>query len=280
MGDSKGRSTSLGTTSTPSRFCAIVLPVHVRQSPCSSPRTSSTLSSCGRPPAASKSPAYECAPCGLRLESSGTRSPIALKSSTVSATSASRAMASRCSTAFVEPPSANMTVMAFSNDLRVMMSRARVPARSIPTSAFTESTQSWNLVGCTVPLPTIDFVTAWCDELPGSDIPIPSNMAAMVDAVYMAPHAPVEPRQRRSISCSSSMSIFPAANAPGASYAAPASSFCPKNDSQEGQVPSVSPGRRPPPYIVMPMLLPRAIGISAPGCVLSHPPIVIMASQR
>ncbi len=53
----------------------------------------------------------------------GTRSLTAWKSSMVSSTSTDRAMAIRCSTALVEPPSAMTITMAFSKASRVMMSR-------------------------------------------------------------------------------------------------------------------------------------------------------------
>ena len=57
----------------------------------------------------------------------GTFEPMRLKSSRVSSTSASRAMASRCSTMLVEPPSAMPTAMAFSNASLVRIWRAVMP---------------------------------------------------------------------------------------------------------------------------------------------------------
>ena len=68
-----------------------------------------------------------CAPNGLTSARCGTRSPIRLKSSSSSGTPASRAMASRCSTALVDPPNAITTAMAFSNASRVMICRAVMP---------------------------------------------------------------------------------------------------------------------------------------------------------
>ena len=67
-------------------------------------------------------------PLGFKSASTGTRLPIRVKSSISSFTPAVCAMASRCSTAFVEPPSAITTVIAFSNAFRVMMSSGRMPA--------------------------------------------------------------------------------------------------------------------------------------------------------
>jgi len=56
----------------------------------------------------------------------GIRSLTVWKSSMPSSTPAARAMAIRCKTAFVEPPRAMMTTMAFSNEARVMMSRGLI----------------------------------------------------------------------------------------------------------------------------------------------------------
>ena len=55
----------------------------------------------------------------------GTRSLVAWKSSMVSGTPTARAMAIKCSTALVEPPSAIVTTIAFSNASRVMIARGR-----------------------------------------------------------------------------------------------------------------------------------------------------------
>ena len=68
----------------------------------------------------------------------GTFEPMRLKSSRVSSTSASRAIASRCSTMFVEPPSAMPTAMAFSNASLVRIWRAVMPCFSRLTTASPE----------------------------------------------------------------------------------------------------------------------------------------------
>ena len=70
-------------------------------------------------------------PLGLRSATTGTFLPMREKSSIVSLTSAAWAIASRCSTALVEPPSAMTTVMAFSNAFFVMMSRGLMPFLSM-----------------------------------------------------------------------------------------------------------------------------------------------------
>ena len=115
----------------------MVLPVTVRQSPCIRPASSSAFITTGMPPILSTS-FITYRPNGLRSPRCGTLSPIRLKSSMVRSTSASRAIASRCSTAFVEPPSAITTVIAFSNASLVMIWRAVMPRRSISTTASPE----------------------------------------------------------------------------------------------------------------------------------------------
>ena len=69
-------------------------------------------------------------PCGFMSAMCGTRAPTRLKSSSSSSTRASLAIASRCSTAFVEPPSAMTTAMAFSNASLVRIWRGRMPSSS------------------------------------------------------------------------------------------------------------------------------------------------------
>ncbi len=117
-----------------SRFSAIVLPVTVRQSPLKRPASSSVFMTTGMPPMWSMSFITK-APKGLTSARCGTLAPIRRKSSIVRSTSASLAIASRCSTAFVEPPKAMTTAMALSNASLVMMSRARIPLRSRSTTA-------------------------------------------------------------------------------------------------------------------------------------------------
>ena len=77
-------------------------------------------------------------PDGFRSHSTGTLRRIVSKSSSARATPAARAIASRCSTALVEPPSAMTTAMAFSNALRVRMCRGRRCRRTASTSASPE----------------------------------------------------------------------------------------------------------------------------------------------
>ena len=106
---------------TPRKVSAMVSPVTVRQSPWSSFLSSSIFISGRMPPMATSSD-IKCLPLGFKSASTGTRLPMRVKSSIVSFTFAACAMASRCSTALVEPPSAMTTVMAFSNAFLVRMS--------------------------------------------------------------------------------------------------------------------------------------------------------------
>ena len=62
-------------------------------------------------------------PCGLVSAMCGTRAATLLKSSNARSTRASAAIASRWSTALVEPPRAMVTAMAFSNASLVMIWR-------------------------------------------------------------------------------------------------------------------------------------------------------------
>ena len=116
----------------------MVLPVTVRQSPWSRPASSSSLSTTGTPPMWSRSDMWYL-PWGLVSARCGTRLAMRLKSSSSRSTRASKAMASRCSTALVEPPSAMVTAMAFSNASLVMIWRGRSPSSNRCTTARPES---------------------------------------------------------------------------------------------------------------------------------------------
>ena len=94
-----------------SRFSAIVLPVTVMQSPCSSPRSRSSCITTGTPPTRSRSLITK-RPAGRTSTRCGTRRLIASKSSSSRSTCASRAIASRWRTAFVEPATAITTAIA------------------------------------------------------------------------------------------------------------------------------------------------------------------------
>ena len=116
------------------RFSAMVLPVTVRQSPWSRPASSRWRMTTGMPPIRSTSIMWYW-PWGLVSAMCGTRAATLLKSSSSSSTRASLAMARRWRTALVEPPSAIVTAMAFSNASFVMIWRGRMPFRTRSTTA-------------------------------------------------------------------------------------------------------------------------------------------------
>ena len=109
-------------------------------------------------------------------------------------TPASFAIASRCSTALVEPPKAMVTAMAFSNASLVRIWRAVMPCRSISTTA--------------IPLlrakPSRRRSTAGGAAEPGSDMPSASAALAMVLAVNIPPQAPSPGQMAFSILATSS----------------------------------------------------------------------------
>ena len=78
-------------------------------------------------------------PWGLVSAMWGTRLATVLKSSRARSTRASLAMARRCSTALVEPPSAMTTAMAFSNASLVRIWRGRMFCSSSVMTARPDS---------------------------------------------------------------------------------------------------------------------------------------------
>ena len=190
------------------RFSAIVLPVTVSASPCSRPASSRARMTTGTPPIASMS-VITYRPNGLTSARCGTLSPMRLKSSRVSSTFASLAIASRCSTALVEPPSAITTVIAFSNACLVRIVRAVMPASTRATTASPERSAKASRRES----------GDGGDALPGSDMPSASAAEAIVLAVYMPPHAPSPGQIARSMASTSSRVILPARQAPTASNA-------------------------------------------------------------
>ncbi len=188
------------------RFCASVLPLTVMQSPCSSPWFSSIFMSGWMPPIRISSDiAY--LPLGRRSASTGTRLPMRVKSSSSSGTPTVWAMASRCRTTLVEPPSAMVTVIAFSNALRVRICEGRRSAFTSCSTAFAALRQSCSFWAD----------TASCAELLGRLMPSASMAEAIELAVYMPPQLPGPGMAVRSISDSSLSLIVPAARAPTAS---------------------------------------------------------------
>jgi hypothetical protein len=117
------------------------------------------------------------------------------------------AIASKCNTALVEPPSAMTMVIAFSKAFLVMMSLGRILALSRRIAALPAATQS----------SVLSFEIAACAELFGRLMPIASIAEAMVLAVYMPPQDPGPGIAVHSISLSSFLLILFCACAPTAS---------------------------------------------------------------
>ena len=78
-------------------------------------------------------------PWGFMSAMWGTFRPTRSKSSSERSTCASCAIASRWSTAFVEPPRAMTTAIAFSKASLVMIWRGRIPISSSLTTALPDS---------------------------------------------------------------------------------------------------------------------------------------------
>lgn len=146
-------------------------------------------------------------PLGFRSASTGVFSPIRVKSSMFRSMLAAWAMARRWSTAFVEPPRAVITVMAFSKDFFVRMSEGLISFSNNFNTARPAASQSCFL----------SFEMASWAELPGRLRPRASIAEAMVLAVYIPPQAPGPGIESSSIFLSSASSIFPPACEPTAS---------------------------------------------------------------
>jgi hypothetical protein len=109
-------------------------------------------------------------------------------------------MAMTCTRALVDPPSAINTVMAFSNDPRVRMSRGFRSSHTISTMRLPEAVAS---------RPWLES-TAGTAEPPGSVSPRVSVMAVMVDAVPITMQVPGERAMPPSISFQSASVMLPA----------------------------------------------------------------------
>src|SRR6187551_3819853 len=117
------------------------------------------------------------------------------------------AMAMRWSTALVDPPVAITTVMAFSNALRVMMSRGLRSSASRLRMALPAAAHSSFL----------DWSMAGLDDEFGNDMPSASMAEAMVLAVYIPPQAPAPGQEFLMIPLKSSSLRLPAIFLPSAS---------------------------------------------------------------
>ncbi len=129
------------------------------------------------------------------------RLPMRVKSASVSSTRASCAIASRCSTAFVEPPSAMTVVIAFSKASLLRMSDGLMPRLMQRHDGLAGAAA---VVG-------LALDTASCAELFARLRPRASIADAIVLAVYMPAQEPGPGIAVDSTSLSSASSILPAA---------------------------------------------------------------------
>jgi hypothetical protein len=143
----------------------------------------------------------------LRSHSSGVRELIASKSSMESSTPISRATASRCSTALVEPPEQATAAIALARLSRVMTWLGRMPRLRASTPRRPASTATSALSPC----------SAGTMDEPIGEMPSTSNAIAIVLAVNWPPQAPAPGLATDSSSWSSSSVIRPVACAPTAS---------------------------------------------------------------
>ena len=132
------------------------------------------------PPARCRSVATNRPP-GLRSASSGTRALTLSKSSMVSGTPASRAIASRCSTALVEPPVAATAAIAFSSaGLRDDLARTKSAPQHVHHQRAGGARDRRPCPGR----------RAGTLALPNGEMPRNSHTVAIVLAVNWPPHAP------------------------------------------------------------------------------------------
>ena len=176
-----------GCTTTPSgagglisaKFSAMVLPVTVITSPCNKPASNNIFNTTGTPPMRSRSVMWNFPP-GFMSAICGTFAAMRLKSSRFSSTPASLAIANKCNTAFVLPPKAFASAIAFSNAFFVRMSLGRIPSRNIFTTASPARRASTSRRES----------IAGAEAEPGNDNPSASPIDDIVFAVNIPPHAP------------------------------------------------------------------------------------------
>ena len=156
----------------------------------------------GMPPASKKS-SMRRVPAGMMSTRSGKRDPIRSMSSRVSWTPTRPAIASRCRTALVDPPTAESTQIAFSKAFRVRIALGRKSSRTISTIRLP--------VRCASRLRRVSGagIVALC----GNVIPRASAIDAIVEAVPMGLQWPALLVIDDSVAMNSSTVISPARTA-------------------------------------------------------------------
>src|SRR3954453_2347693 len=200
-GVSIGTTTSCpGVSTTAVATSASVRPSTVGESPWTSPAFKSSRATSATPPAACRSTATKRPP-GLMSATTGVRSAMRSNSSIVRSMPSSWAIASRCSTPFVEPPVAAIAAAAFSSASRVTSADGRMSSRTRRIATFPASYAASRFPGS----------AAGTSFSPAGEIPRKSRTVAIVLAVYWPPHAPAPGHATPSSSCPSAFVIDPAA---------------------------------------------------------------------
>ena len=143
-------------------------------------------------------------PHGFMSAMIGVRAEIRSKSSIVKSIPKSRAIATRWSTPFVEPPVAATEATAFSNDSRVTSERGVTLSRTSCTARRPASYAACSLSRWIAGMPFA----------PNGERPRKSRIVDIVLAVNWPPHAPAPGHAADSSSCRSAALILPAAYAP------------------------------------------------------------------
>ncbi len=155
------------------------------------------------PPAAYMS--FACQrPQGFMSAMIGVRAEMRSKSSIVKSIPKSRAIATRWSTALVEPPVAATDATAFSNDSLVTNDRGVRFSRTTRTASRPSSYAASSFARCIAGMPFV----------PNGDSPRKSRIVDIVLAVNWPPHAPAPGHATDSSSCRSASLSLPAACAP------------------------------------------------------------------
>ena len=184
-----------------------VFPVTVSASPFSNPASIIRLAISAVPPAANKSVATNRPP-GFKSARIGVFALTRSKSSIESGTFASFAIASKCSTAFVEPPVAATPAIAFSIAVLVRIFNGVMSLRN----------SSINISPARSPEAAFALFVAGTLESPIGAIPKNSQTNAIVFAVNWPPQAPAPGHAAVSSACNRASLIEPRACAPMASY--------------------------------------------------------------
>ena len=163
------------------------------------------------------------------------------------------AIASKWRTAFVDPPTAIITAMAFSNAFLVIKSNGLISF----SIAFTK------VLALFSELSSFSKSSAAIVELWGRLNPKTSMTADIVFAVNIPPQLPAPGMQFFSTSFNLFLLIFPDVNCPTASKALTTVKSSPSN----------FPGLIVPPYMKIEGIFILAIASMAPGIFLSQPPI-------